>query len=130
MDTVLKNLVGTDCFVFIDDIILLPSCAEEHARRLERVLQRFDMANLQFHPGKCMFAQLQVQYLGFVLSEKGVAAFPVKVKAVQNFPTPACVHTHTYIHMYVHRHTYINTYTYINLDFHLCVYNYGLMSSL
>ena len=46
MDTVLKNLVGTDCFVFIDDIILFSSSAEEHARRLERVLQRFDRANL------------------------------------------------------------------------------------
>jgi len=70
MDTVLKNLVGTDCFVFIDDIILFSSSAEEHARRLERVLQRFNRANLQLHPGKCVFAQPLVQYLGFVLSEK------------------------------------------------------------
>jgi hypothetical protein len=38
-----------------------------------------------------VFAQPQVQYLGFVLSEKGVAASSEKVKAVQNFPTPACV---------------------------------------
>jgi hypothetical protein len=50
MDTVLKNLVGTDCFVFIDDSILFSSSAEEHARKLERVLQRFDRANLQLHP--------------------------------------------------------------------------------
>jgi len=57
MDTVLKNLVGTDYFVFIDDIILFTSSAEEHARRLENVLQRFDRANLQLHPGKCVFAQ-------------------------------------------------------------------------
>jgi len=91
MDTVLKYLVGRDCFVFIDDIILFSSSAEEHARRLERVLQRFDRANLQLHPGKCMFAQPQVQYLGFVWSENGVAASPEKVKAVQIFPTPTCV---------------------------------------
>ena len=73
MDTVLKNLVGTDCFVFID-IVLFSNSAEEHARRLERVLQRFDRTNLQLHPGKCVFAQPQVQYLGFVLSGKCVAA--------------------------------------------------------
>jgi len=50
MDTVLKNLVGRGCFVFIDDSILFSSSAEEHARKLERVLQRFDRANLQLHP--------------------------------------------------------------------------------
>jgi len=91
LDTVLKNLVGTDCFVFKDDIILFSSSAEEHARRLESVLQRFEKANLQLHPGKCVFAQPQIQYLGSVLSENGVAASPEKVKAVQNFLTPTCV---------------------------------------
>ena len=32
MDTVLKNLVGTERFLFIDDIIVFSSSAEEHAR--------------------------------------------------------------------------------------------------
>ena len=91
MDTVLKNLVGTECFVFIDDVIVFSSSAEEHARRLESLLQGFDQANLQLHPGKCALAQSQVQYLGFALSKKGVAASPEKVKAIQNFPTPKCV---------------------------------------
>ena len=91
MDTVLKNLTGTECFVFIDDVIIFSNTAEEHARRLESVLQRFDQANLQLHPGKCAFAQPQVQYLGYVLSEQGATASPEKVKAVQNFPTPKCV---------------------------------------
>ena len=55
------------------------------------MLQRFERMNLQLHPGNCVFAQPQVQYLGFVLSENGVAASPEKVKAVQNFPTSTCV---------------------------------------
>ena len=65
--------------------------AEEHAARLENVLSRFEEANLQMHPGKCVFAQPQVQYLGFVLSEKGVTASPEKVKAVKKYPIPKCV---------------------------------------
>jgi len=43
------------------------------------------------HPEKCVFALPQVQYLGFVLAEKCVAASPEQVKAVKNFPTPTCV---------------------------------------
>jgi len=53
-----------DCFVFID-IILFSSSAEEHARRLERVLQRFDRANLQLHPGKCAEIRLDCETVNF-----------------------------------------------------------------
>jgi len=67
------------------DPILL---AEEHALRLENVLRRFDEANLQLHPKKCVFAQPEVHYLGFVLSELGVSASTDKVKAVREYPTP------------------------------------------
>jgi len=88
MDAVLKNMVGTECWVFIDDVIIFSSTAEEHALRLENVLRRFDEANLQLHPGKCVFAQSQVTYLGHVLSERGISVSPEKVKAVREYPTP------------------------------------------
>jgi len=84
---VLRNLIGVQCYVFIDDIIFSKS-AEEHAARLENVLERFDKANLQLHPGKCAIAQPQVNYLGYVLSDNGVSASADKVKAVKNYPTP------------------------------------------
>jgi len=88
MDAFLKDLVGTECWVFIDDVIIFSRSVQEHAQRLENVLQRYDKANLQLHPGKCVFAQTQVNYLGFVLSGKGVSASPDKIKAVRNYPTP------------------------------------------
>ena len=87
MDVVLQNLIGVQCYVFIDDIIFSKS-AEEHAARLENVLERFDKENLQLHPGKCAIAQPQVHYLGYVLSDNGVSASADKVKAVKNYPTP------------------------------------------
>jgi transposase InsO family protein len=88
MDTVLKNLIGSEAYVFIDDIVLFSKSAEEHALRLEHVLERFDKANLQLHPGKCVFAQPRVKYLGYDLSEYGVSASADKVKAVKEYPTP------------------------------------------
>ena len=84
MDTVLNNLIASEAYVFIDDIVLFSKSAEEHAVRLEQVLQRFDKANLQFHPGKCVFAQPQVKYLSYELSEYGVSASADKVKAVKD----------------------------------------------
>ena len=87
MGVVLKNL-GTECFVFLDDIIVFSESAEQHALRLENVLQRFDQANLQLHPRKCVFMQPKVQHLGYVLSKDGVSASADKVKAVMDYPTP------------------------------------------
>ena len=45
MDVGLKNLVGTECFVFIDSIFFSES-AEQHVLRPEYELQRFDQDNL------------------------------------------------------------------------------------
>jgi hypothetical protein len=91
MDTVLMNLIGVECNDFVDDLIMFSSTAEEHARRLENIFQRFEEANLQLHPGKCVFAHTQVQYLGYVLSEEGISASHEKVKAIKQYPTPKSV---------------------------------------
>jgi Reverse transcriptase (RNA-dependent DNA polymerase). len=87
MVVVLKNLVGTDCWVFIDDVIIFSKSAQVHAQRLENVLQMFDKTNLQLNPGKFVFAQPQVQYFKFILYAKGVSASPDKVKVVRDNPT-------------------------------------------
>jgi transposase InsO family protein len=88
MDIVLRNLSGTECFVFIDVVIIFSDTIEEHTRRLEHVLQRFEKATLQLQPGKCVFAQPQVHYLGYIVSRDGITASPDKVKAVRQYPVP------------------------------------------
>jgi hypothetical protein len=74
--------------VYLGDLILFSNTAEEHAQKLERVLERFEIANLQLHPVKCVIAQPQEKYLGYTLSEKRVSASSDKVEAVKNYPTP------------------------------------------
>jgi hypothetical protein len=74
MDVVVRNLTGKLCFVYIDDILAFADSIEEHARRLDEVLQRFEKANLLLQPGKCTFALPLVNYLGYVVSRDGVTA--------------------------------------------------------
>ena len=78
MDSVLKNLTGTECWIFLDDLILYSDTAEEHARRLANVSERFRKANSQLQPGKCVFAKDKVTYLRFELSHKGIEASRIK----------------------------------------------------
>ena len=88
INTVLNNLVGTEYYIYLDDCVIFSNTAEEHARRLEHVLQRFDQANLQLHPVKCAIAQPKVKYLGFELSDKGVSATADKAEAIKGYPKP------------------------------------------
>ena len=46
MDVVLSNLTGAEWWIFHDDLIVFADTIEEHASRLEHVLQRFEKANL------------------------------------------------------------------------------------
>jgi len=85
MDIVLRNLIGTHRWIFIDDLIVFSNTAEEHAQRLEEVLRRLDEANLQLHPGKCEIAQPEVHYLGCVVRERR-RRLPDKVTAVRQYP--------------------------------------------
>ena len=70
MNIVLRNLIGTHCSIFIDDLIVFSNTAEEHAQRLEDELRRLEEANLQLHPGKCEIAQPEVRYRGCVVTER------------------------------------------------------------
>ena len=74
--------------MFIDDVISFGNTIEEHASRLGHVLERFDQANLQLQPSKFVFAQPQVEYLGYIVSRNGIRASPEKTWTVKNFPVP------------------------------------------
>ena len=43
---------------------------------------------LSIKKSKCSFAQQRLEYLGHIISDKGVATDPSKVQAVQQWPTP------------------------------------------
>ena len=88
MDLVLRDLVGNGCYVFAEDVIVYGNTIEVHISRLSHVVERFDRANLHLQAGKCVFAQPQVEYLGYIVSRDGIRASPDKTKAVKNLPIP------------------------------------------
>ena len=70
------------CIVYLDDIIFFSDTKEEHLKRLEAVFQKLSAAGLKLKPSKCFFFREEIEYLGHVVSRKGVATNPKKVEAV------------------------------------------------
>ena len=83
MDQLTSDLPGVA--VYLDDILVSGSTAEEHLTNLKRLFKRLSEKGLRCRFEKCSFAQPYVEYLGHLLSSKGIAKSP-KVDAVLKMP--------------------------------------------
>ena len=80
------------CIVYLDDIIIFSDTKEEHLKRLEAVFQKLCAAGLKLKPSKCFFFREEIEYLGHVVSGKGISTNPKKVEAVSKWPIPKTVY--------------------------------------
>ena len=80
------------CIVYLDDIIIFSDTKEEHIKRLEAVFQKLMTAGLKLKPTKCFFFRDEIEYLGHVVSGKGISTNPKKIEAVTKWPTPKTVY--------------------------------------
>ena len=78
--------------VFIDDILIYSKNKEEHAQHLWIVLTRLREHKLYAKFSKCEFWLDRVQFLGQVLTPKGISVDPSKVHDVLNWKSPKSVH--------------------------------------
>ena len=76
------------CIIYLDDIIIFSKTPEEHISRLHKVFQKLDEAGLHLKPDKCEFFKDRLEYLGCVVSSKGIETNPKKIAAILNWPQP------------------------------------------
>jgi hypothetical protein len=78
--------------VFIDDILIYPKNEEEHAQHLWIILTRLREHQLYAKFSKCAFWLEEIQFLGHVLSAKGIVVDPGKAKDILEWKPPTTVH--------------------------------------
>jgi len=88
MDLVLCGLTYFTCLVYLDDIIVYANDFETHLKRVREVFSRLRDANLKLNATKCYLFQIRVDFLGHVLSERGIEVQKEKVAVVRNWPLP------------------------------------------
>lgn len=88
MDNVLRDLIGKECLVYIDDIVVFSVSLEEHIEKLTKVFQRLREWNLKIQVDKCHFLKKEIEFLGHVVSQDGIKPNPAKIEAIKSFPIP------------------------------------------
>ena len=91
MDTVLTGMLGTEAFVYLDDVVIYSETLEEHDVTARRLFKRLREANLKLQPHKCDFLCPEVAYLGHIFGREGVRPNPAKVAAIKELPRPKTV---------------------------------------
>jgi hypothetical protein len=92
MNSVFMPELDKFVMVFIDDILIYSKNEEEHARHLRIILTRLREHQLYAKFSKCAFWLEEIQFLGHVLSAKGIAVDPSKVKDILEWKPPTIVH--------------------------------------
>ncbi|MES9881596.1 MAG: reverse transcriptase domain-containing protein [Sedimenticola sp.] len=92
MEVILSGLHWETCLLYIDDIIVFADSFGQHLERLSEILSRIESAGLKLSPKKCRLFKHEVEFLGHVVSENGIATDPRKIEVVKNWPTPKTVH--------------------------------------
>ena len=91
MENCLGDLHLNWCIIYLDDIIVYSKTPKEHLKRLEAVFEKISKAGLKLKPNKCEFFKSEITYLGHVVSNKGIATDPKKIRAIQQWPRPTTV---------------------------------------
>ena len=72
MEMALQGLQWVSCLIYIDDIIVFGKDIDQHLKRVEQVLDRIRQAGLKLKPDKSHLLQIEVVFLGHVVSgERG-----------------------------------------------------------
>lgn len=88
MNSVFQPYLRKFVTVFFDDILVYSQSLVDHLTHLEVVSRNLLQHQLVAKRSKCIFAQQSVEYLGHVVSVRGVQPDNKKIQAMLDWPTP------------------------------------------
>ena len=61
---------------------------DTHLKHVRQLFDRLREADLKLKESKCNFFKAHVQYLGHLISGKGIEPVPEKLESIKNMPSP------------------------------------------
>lgn len=88
MNSIFAPYIRKFVLIFMDDILVYSQSLADHVQHLKLVFETLTTHQLFAKFSKCSFATRQLEYLGHVISDQGVATDPAKTAAMLQWPIP------------------------------------------
>jgi Reverse transcriptase (RNA-dependent DNA polymerase) len=88
MNNIFADLLDICIIIYLDNILIYSKDLASHKDHVREVLKRLWKHGLYAQEDKCGFHKTSVEFLGFILTPKGLVMADDKVKAIQDWPEP------------------------------------------
>ncbi|XP_010513400.1 PREDICTED: uncharacterized protein LOC104789393 [Camelina sativa] len=82
------DLLGKTMEVYIDDMLVKSLIAEQHVQHLAECFDILDQFQMKLNPTKCTFRVTSGEFLGYIVTERGIEANPKQIEAILGLPSP------------------------------------------
>ncbi|XP_037086818.1 uncharacterized protein K02A2.6-like [Pollicipes pollicipes] len=87
MEAVPRGINGVQ--VYLDDVIIFAQTPSQHEVQLSAVMERLRRRRITLNMDKCRMRQRKVEFLGFIVSQQGVAVNLARAQALRDLPPPS-----------------------------------------
>ena len=84
-----KPLLGKTMEVYIDDMLVKSKQRPDHVTHLQEAFDLLKAYDMKLNPLKCAFRVNVGQFLGFMVTQRGIEANPTQLKAILDSPAPS-----------------------------------------
>ena len=74
-------------FVYLNDILVTTASESQHIEHLRCVFDLIVLNGLTIYKSKCLFGVGELEYLGHMVTSKGIRPFTSRIDATDQYPT-------------------------------------------
>ncbi|KAL0462962.1 UNVERIFIED_CONTAM: Retrovirus-related Pol polyprotein from transposon opus [Sesamum latifolium] len=91
VDKIFHPQIGRNVKVYVDDMLVKSKKAADHVKDLEETFSVLRKYKLKLNPAKCAFGVQGGRFFGFMVTQRGIEANPLKIKAIIDMKAPTCL---------------------------------------
>lgn len=88
MDDTLFPFTNSFMVLYLDKLIIFNKSWEEHFQNIGQVLQTLQQQKICPYLDKCTFGMFEVQFLSYIIDEKGMHLDQSNIQFIHDWPTP------------------------------------------
>ena len=85
---IFQPFIGKSMEIYIDNMLIKSKECLDHTRHLQEVFELLRKHNMKLNPLKCAFSINSGKFLGFMVTQRGIGANPVQLKAIMDSQAP------------------------------------------